>query len=89
MEWSRLVVEMSLKEIEAILVAEAAIILSTDPEAVAVATPFERLGMTSMGFVELLVVIEESFDLKLMETDLRREDFQTIGSLALRISQMK
>ena len=52
-------------------------------------SPFQSLGMNSLGFVELLVVIEKRFNLKLMETDLSRDDFQTIRSLALRISKMK
>jgi acyl carrier protein len=44
--------------------------------------------MNSMAFVELLVVIEKVFGLKLMETDLTKEDFQTIRSLASCISRM-
>jgi acyl carrier protein len=56
---------------------------------VSVDTPFHELGMTSLAFVEFLVVIEEALQLKLMETDLQKKDFQTIGSLALRISKMQ
>jgi acyl carrier protein len=81
--------DTSVKEIERILIAEAANILSIDPTTVTVDTAFQSLGMSSMAFVELLVVIESTFDVKLMETDLSRNDFQTIGSLALRISKMK
>jgi acyl carrier protein len=81
--------EMSVKDIEEILLTEAASILALDRAALAVDAPFESLGMSSLGFVELLVVIEKTFGLKLMETDLNRDDFQTIGSLALRISKMK
>jgi acyl carrier protein len=81
--------DTSVKEIERTLIAEAANILSVDPTTVTVDTAFQSLGMSSMAFVELLVVIESTFDVKLMETDLSRNDFQTIGSLALRISKMK
>ena len=81
--------EPSLKEIEEILVTEAASVLAVDPAVVGVDAPFQSLGMSSLGFVELLVVIEKTFDLKLMETDLSRDDFQTIRSLASRISKMK
>ena len=81
--------ETSLKEIEEILLTEAASILGMDRACLARDAPFESLGMSSLGFVELLVVIEKTFDLRLMETDLSRDDFQTIGSLALRISKMK
>jgi acyl carrier protein len=89
MEWSCSVPERSLAEIQEMLIAEAANILSADPTTISVDTAFDSLGMSSMAFVELLVVIESAFDVKLMETDLSRDDFQSIGSLALRISEMK
>jgi len=81
--------EVSVREIEEILITEVANILSIDRATVTVDAPFPALGMSSMAFVELLVVIENTFDLNLMETDLSRDDFQTIGSLASRISKMK
>jgi acyl carrier protein len=81
--------ETSVERIEEILLTEVAGILAIDPATVAADAPFQSLGMSSLGFVELLVVIEETFDLKLMETDLKRDDFQTIRSLALRIANMK
>ena len=81
--------EASLKEIEEILVTEAASILAVDAAVVGVDAPLQSLGMSSLSFVELLVVIEKTFDLKLMETDLSRDDFQTIHALALRISKMR
>jgi acyl carrier protein len=80
--------EMSVKEIEELLVTEVANILSVDPATVTVDAPLHSLGMSSMAFIELLVVIEKIFDLKLMETDLTKEDFQAIGSLAASISRM-
>jgi acyl carrier protein len=80
--------EMSVKEIEELLVVEVANILSVDPATVTVDAPLHSLGMNSMAFIELLVVIEKAFDLKLMETDLTKEDFQAIGSLASCISKM-
>jgi acyl carrier protein len=79
---------MSVKEIEDLLIREVANILSIDSTTVTVDAPLHSLGMSSMAFVELLVVIETTFDLKLMETDLTKEDFQAIGSLASRISRM-
>jgi acyl carrier protein len=81
--------EARLGEIGEMLRTEVADILSVDRTTVAVDSPFESLGMNSLGFVELLVVIEKRFNLKLMETDLSRDDFQTILSLARRISKMK
>jgi acyl carrier protein len=38
-----------------------------------------------MGFVEMLVFVERTFGFSLIESDLRREDFATVGALALRI----
>ena len=81
--------EMNVKEIEAMLIKEVANILSIDALTVTADTPFHELGMNSLAFVELLVVIEETLNLKLMETNLSKDDFQKIGSLARRISQMK
>jgi acyl carrier protein len=80
--------QMSAKEIADLLTTEVGNILAVDPATIAVDAPLHSLGMNSMAFVELLVVIEKVFDLKLMETDLRKEDFQTIGSLVSRISRM-
>ena len=81
--------ERNLADIQETLIAEAANILSVDPATISADTAFASLGMSSMAFVELLVVIESTFGVKLMETDLSRDDFQSIGSLALRISEMK
>ena len=81
--------EVSVSDIEEILIKEVADILSMDRATVTVDVPFRSLGMTSMDFVELLVMIETTFDLNLIETDLRKEDFQAINSLASRISRMK
>jgi acyl carrier protein len=80
--------ETSIEQIQSLLTAEVAAILSIDPAEVAVDAPLDSLGMTSMAFVELLVVIEKVFDLRLMETDLTREDFRTIGRLASCIARM-
>lgn len=80
--------DTNVKKIEEMLIAEVANILAVEAGTVSVDTPFHALGMSSLAFVELLVVIEETLKLRLMETDLNRDDFQTIGSLALRISRM-
>lgn len=80
--------DSSLRAIEELLTAEVANILSIDSAAVTLDAPLHTLGMSSMAFVELLVVIEKAFQLRLMETDLTKEDFQTIRSLAIRINRM-
>ena len=73
--------------VEQKLIEEVAIILGVDPAAVNTERPLPELGMDSMGFVELLVVIEKSFNLRLIESGLSREDFGTIRALAGRISK--
>jgi len=79
----------SVKEIEEILIREVAAILSVGPSTIAPDAPLHELGVDSLSFVELLVVIEKTFNLKLMETSLTKEDFQTIHSLASCISKMR
>lgn len=78
-----------VERLEKLLIAEIANILSIDAKTVSVDTPFHELGMTSLAFVEFLVVIEEALKLKLMETELKAKDFQTVGSLASCISKMQ
>jgi acyl carrier protein len=81
--------EKDVKQLEELLIAEISNILSIDARSVSAHTPFHELGMTSLAFVEFLVVIEETLKLKLMETELNKNDFKTVGSLALRISKMQ
>jgi acyl carrier protein len=80
--------EMSVTEIEELLTREVASILAIDSATVTLDAPLHTLGMSSMAFVELLVVIEKAFELRLMETDLTKDDFQTIRSLAMCICRM-
>ncbi|HAR44982.1 MAG TPA: hypothetical protein DCS05_02100 [Nitrospiraceae bacterium] len=44
--------------------------------------PFHELGIDSLGFVEILVFIEKTFKLQLIQSDLTRKDFESIRSLA-------
>ena len=80
--------EKNLKKIENILAQQIAIILAVDLSKVILDTPLHEMGIDSLSFVELLVFIEKTFNLKLMESGLTREDFRTIHSLALSISRM-
>ncbi|MBW2738283.1 MAG: hypothetical protein JRE64_05415 [Deltaproteobacteria bacterium] len=76
---------MNLKEIENILAQQIAIILAVDPSKIIKDVPLHEIGIDSLSFVELLVFIEKTFNIKLMESGLTREDFRTIRSLALSI----
>ena len=72
-------------DIERMLIDEVATILCRDPATIKPDVPLPMLGMDSMNFVEMLVFIEKRFNLRLIESGLTREDFETIRALASRI----
>lgn len=78
----------SYKVIEESLIREVAAILLRDPGSVGPEAPLHEMGLDSLGFVELLVVIEKKFGIKLMESGLTRNDFRTIRSLSSKIGAM-
>ena len=78
---------MTLNDIEDKLIQGIASITSMDKASVEADMPFHKLGIDSMGFVEVLVFIEKTFNLKLIELDLTKKDFETIHSLASFISR--
>lgn len=80
-------VAKKLPEVEDKLIQEMAIILCKNPSAIQIDVSLTSLGLDSLGFVELLVVIEKTFNLRLIESGLTREDFGTIHALAARISK--
>lgn len=73
---------MTIQNIEDILVKGIASILSKDKTSIEVDVPFHKLGMDSLGFVEILVFIEKTFNLQLIESGLDKKDFETIQALA-------
>jgi acyl carrier protein len=79
----------SYKAIEESLIREVAAILSKDPGLIEPEIPLHEMGVDSLGFVELLVVIEKKFKIKLMESGLTRNDFRTIRSLSSKIGTME
>jgi acyl carrier protein len=78
----------NLKNIEKELVREVAAILGEEESIIDADAELNTFGIDSFSFVELLVVIEEKFSVKLMESGMTREDFRTIHSLAECISRM-
>ena len=76
---------LSVEEIEQRLVQEVAVILRSEPAAIKVDVLLPSLGLDSMGLVELLVLIEKNFGLRLIDSGMTREDFQTIQTIAGRI----
>ena len=78
----------SYKVIEESLIREVAAILSKDPGLIEPEIPLHEMGLDSLGFVELLVIIEKKFKIKLMESGLTRNDFRTIRSLSSKIGAL-
>lgn len=76
-----------VSETENKLIREIATILCVEPSTIRPDISLPALGLDSMGFVELLVFIEKTFNLRLMESGLAREDFETVRALAARISK--
>ena len=62
----------SMLAVEQKLIQEVATILCIQPQAVKTDVPLPALGIDSMGFVELLVVIEKKFNLRFIESVLTR-----------------
>lgn len=78
---------MTIQEIERTLIKGIGAITNRDAAAIDPETPFPELGIDSLGFVEILVLIEKTFTLPLIASDLTRKDFETIRSLAAFISK--
>jgi acyl carrier protein len=79
--------KLTTEAIEQKLRDEIAMVLARDSAAIEPDAPLHTLGMDSMSFVEILVFIEKTFNLKLIESGLTREDFQTVRALARRIGK--
>jgi acyl carrier protein len=77
---------MTKKEIEEKLIDGISGILSLERSSVDADVPFKELGLDSLGFVEMLVFIEKTFNLNMVETDLTKKDFETLNSLATFLS---
>ena len=73
---------MTSKDIEDKLIQGIASIINKDKSSIASDIPFHKLGLDSLGFVEILVFIEKTFNLQLIESGLDKKDFETIQSLA-------
>ncbi len=78
---------MTVQEIENILIQGISSIKNLEVSEISPERPFHDMGIDSLGFVELLVFIEKSFKLELIASDLTKQDFETVHSLALFISR--
>jgi acyl carrier protein len=78
---------MTTQEIENILIQGISSIKNMEELEIAPERSFHELGIDSLGFVEILVFIEKTFKLELIASDLAKQDFESVHSLALFISR--
>jgi len=79
----------TVQEIEQKLTQLVASITNRDLADIGPDTPFQELGIDSLGFVEILVFIEKTFKLQLIASDLTKKDFETIHTLASFVSKSR
>lgn len=78
---------MTVQEIENILIQRISSIKNLDVSEISSEKPFYDMGIDSLGFIEILVFIEKTFKLELIASDLTKQDFETVQSLASFISR--
>ena len=78
---------MTAQEIEKILIQGISSIKNLEVSEVASERSFHDMGIDSLGLVEILVFIEKTFKLELIASDLTKQDFETVHSLASFISR--
>lgn len=78
---------MTVEEIEQKLIDGISAIAGKKPSEVAPDKAFHELGIDSLGFVEILVYVEKTFKLQLIASDLTKQDFESIRTLAAYISK--
>lgn len=73
---------MTLQNIQDKLIQGIASITSKNESSIAADVPLHELGIDSLTLTEILVFIEQTFKLKLIESGLYIRDFETVQSLA-------
>lgn len=73
---------MTVQEIENILIRGISSIKNLKESDIAPEKSFHELGIDSLGFVEILVFIEKTFQLELIASDLAKQDFESVHTLA-------
>jgi acyl carrier protein len=76
-------------DIEAVLIREIATILGKEKGSITPQTPLKSLGMDSIRFVEIIIIVEKRFGIKLMEIGLDRDALENIASLSRCIAAAK
>jgi acyl carrier protein len=78
---------MTIQEIENILIESISSIKNLPSTEIPPDQSFHELGIDSLGFVEILVFIEKQFNLELIASDLAKQDFESVRTLALFINR--
>lgn len=73
---------MTRNEIEQELIQGLASILSGNGMEVTSASTLADLGIDSLGLIEIFILIEKKFKLKLLESGIQRDDLRSVGTLA-------
>ncbi len=76
---------LSLQTIEDRLCTEIQVLLALEPGGIQPETTLQSLGMDSLRLVSLLIAVEKTFGINLMEAGLKREALQSVRSLAAAI----
>lgn len=74
--------QMSIEAIESRLCGEVQTLLALPAGSVTGQTALQSLGMDSLRFVSLLIVIEKAFGISLMKAGLKREALASVRTLA-------
>ena len=77
---------MNRKEIEDELINGISAIAAEEGGNLTAETPLSERGIDSLMLVEIFVFIEKKFNLQLLESDIKKEDLESIRSLASYIS---
>ena len=76
---------LSLQSIEDRLCTEIQVLLALEPGGIQPETTLQSLGMDSLRLVSLLIAVEKTFGINLMEAGLKREALESVRSLAAAI----
>jgi len=73
---------MNRQEIEQKLITGLAPIVSDRSSGITPESTMADLGIDSMGLIEIFIFIEKTFNLKLLESGIQREDLRSVNTLA-------
>ncbi len=71
-----------IEDVQKQLCEEIRVLMSLKPGAVLPDTSLAGLGIDSLRFVSLLIVIEQKFGVSLMKVGLKKEDMQSVRTLS-------